>query len=98
MVEDNRKEQLKKAQQKFKKIGTNVRIDFAEEIVMRCAERETTISKYVLGLLEDDFKNKANPATDEELIKELRLRLRTFVTRTPLEEIVRGFKRLLGKE
>ena len=103
MTEEHRKEQIKKAQSKYKKIGTNVKLEFAEQIKKRCDDKGVTVSRYVLNLINDDMNQ-----TNEESIKlqnkidnyalamnRLKEGLNRYENRTPLQEILSGLKRLL---
>jgi uncharacterized protein YqgV (UPF0045/DUF77 family) len=65
---DKRKQALRKAQSKFKKVGTNLAIAEADLIEQLCAERGITVSAYVKALIEADLKAEIKPS-DETLEK-----------------------------
>lgn len=55
ITKDRRKEQLKKAQAKFKQIKTNVNTDFFDEIEKRISFLDTNISNYLQTLIKSDL-------------------------------------------
>lgn len=55
---DKRKEQLKKAQSKFKQLKTNVNERELQEIETRVKELNTTKSNYIKTLIKKDIKKE----------------------------------------
>jgi len=108
-ISEKRKEQLKKAQSKFMQVSTKLNETEAYSFNLKKGDR--TVSGYLKELISGANEDKSKTTTLEEnrfselreeklkqAINQLQEQLKVYEARTPLEEIVRSFKRLLGKE